>query len=196
MKSKWLLAWLAMLGACAHAAPPAEAPTKCPPQSVTVSILASPAANPTSNGEPRPVVVRIYQLKDDGRLLNASFDQMWHDDKATLGEDLVKVDELQAYPSSRTDVRFDRPEPVQHLVAVALFQEPKGHGWFSAFDLPPPPEPGKCTSQACQGDDDECATRAASAPHYAFWIDGSTVDDGIEHLDEFPQPGAMPKKEP
>jgi predicted component of type VI protein secretion system len=138
-------------------------------------------------------VVRIYQLKDDARLYNASFEQMWHSDKATLGEDIVKADELQAYPATRTDIRFERAEPVQHIVAVALVQEPKGHSWFCSFDLPPPPEAGKCSGEACQEDDEECVTRAAATPHYAFWIDGSTIDDGIEHLEEFPRPGGMPR---
>jgi type VI secretion system protein VasD len=182
--------------ACTHAAPPAEAPKKCPPQSITVSILASPSANRTPDGAPRPVVVRIYQLKNDERLFNASFEQMWHEDKATLADDMVKVDELEVYPATRADIHFDRPEPVQHLAAVVLFQEPKGRSWVSSVDLPPPPEPGKCDQRSCDEDDDDCTMSAANAPRYAFWVEGSKVDDGVEHLDEFPKPGPMKKRTP
>ena len=66
------------LDGCTHTTTPAEAPKKCPPQNVTVSILASQATNPTATGQPRPVVVRLYQLKDDERLYGAAFEQMWH----------------------------------------------------------------------------------------------------------------------
>ena len=196
MRWLWLLACVAALDGCTHTTTPAEAPKKCPPQNVTVSILASQATNPTATGQPRPVVVRLYQLKDDERLYGAAFEQMWHEDKATLGEDLVKVDEIQVYPASRTDVQFPRPEPVRHLAAVALFTQPQGQSWFSVFDLPAPPEDGKCSEKACREDDDECIGRAASAPHYAFWIDRNTVDDGVEHLEDFPRVGAMRSKEP
>jgi hypothetical protein len=78
--------------------------------------------------------------------------------------------------------------------ADTKFQDPKGRSWFSSFDLPPPPEPGKCNEQACDEDDEDCATRAAQASHYAFWLDGSKLDDGVEHLEEFPKPGPMNKK--
>jgi type VI secretion system protein VasD len=187
--------WVA-LAACAGAAPPPETPKKCPPQSVILSLLASSSINPTPNGAPRPVVVRVYQLKNDARLYNASFEDVWHDDKTALGDDVVKMDEVQLYPASRLDVKFERSEPVQHVAAVALFQEPKGHSWFSIFDLPPPPEPGKCDKQACspEDDDDDCATRASDTGHYSFWVDGSKVDDGVEHLDDFQKVGPMTKK--
>jgi type VI secretion system protein VasD len=184
-----------ILVACAGTTPPPETPKACPPQHVTVSLLAASAINPTPTGAPRPVVVRIYQLKNDARLYNAAFEQVWHDDKTALGDDVVKVDEVELYPGTRQDVKFDRSEPVQHLAAVALFQEPKGRSWFSMFDLPPPPEAGKCDQRACSADDDDdCATRASDTGHYSFWLEGSKVDDGVEHLDEFPKVGPMIKK--
>jgi type VI secretion system protein VasD len=182
--------------ACAGATPQPELPKPCPPQSMTISILASPAVNPTPNGQPRPVVVRVYQLRNDARLYNARFDQVWHDDKNLLGDDLFKVDEIEVYPGTRADMRFERAKGVDHLAAVALFQDPKGRSWFSSVDLPPPPEAGKCDQASCADDDDdeECASRAEKEAHYAFWLDRSKVDDGVEHLDDFPKAGAMKKR--
>ena len=179
---------------CAGAPPPVQAPAKCPPQNVTVSLLASPTINPTSQGETRPVVIRVYQLKSDARFYNASFDKIWNDDKAALGEDLFKVEEVQLYPATRVDLKFDRVEAVQHVAAVALFQTPKGKSWFSSIDLPPVPEGGSCGVQVCDGEDDDCAPVNLQTPHFSFWIDGSKVDDGVEHNEDFPKPGPMRKK--
>jgi type VI secretion system protein VasD len=196
VKRPLALAYLASaLVACAGATPQPELPKPCPPQTMTISILTSPAVNPTPAGQPRPVVVRIYQLKNDARLYNARFEQIWHDDKNLLGEDLFKVDEVEVYPGTRTDMRFDRPKGVDHLAAVALFQDPKGRSWFSSVDLAPLPEAGKCDQAACADDDDEdCANRAEKEAHYAFWLDHSKVDDGVEHLEDFPKQGPMKKR--
>lgn len=185
----------ASLAGCGAATPAAVAPEpKCPPQTLQLSILASPTTNPTPEGQPRPVVVRIYQMKNDARLFNASFDQVWRDEKATLGDDLFKADEVQVYPASRIDVKIDRVEVVQHIAAVALFQGSKGRSWVTSLDLPPPPEPGKCNPAACAEDDDECQATAVQNPRFAFYIDGSKIDDGVEHLDEFPKVGPMKSK--
>lgn len=183
---------LVAVAACGNK-PVAKAPTTCPVQNITVSLLSSDTVNRTAEGEPRPVVVRLYQLKADERLYNASFEQIWKDDKATLADDLVAVQEVQVYPGTRTDRRFDRPPTVNHVVAVALFANPAGRAWFTSLDLPPVPEAGKCGA-ACPPGDEDCASANVAAPHLAYWVDGNKVDDGVEHLDEYPTAGPRPKK--
>ena len=95
--------------ACSSGTPVVVQPPKsCTLQVVGMTIIASPKINPEEDGSPRPVQLRLYQLKTDTRLLNASFDQIWKDDKATLQDDLVKVDEFPVYPDTRTEVKFER----------------------------------------------------------------------------------------
>ncbi len=92
-------------------------------------------------------------------------------------------------------MKFERAEAVHHLAAVVLFQNPKGRSWYSTVDLPPVPEAGKCGESACL--DEDCDSRTVPNPTFAFWIDGSKVDDGIEHMDQFPNVGrsaAVPRK--
>jgi type VI secretion system protein VasD len=176
---------------CAGAVPEAKAPEKCPPQAVTVSLLASPRVNPTASGAPRAIVVRLYQLKSDVRLLNAKFEQVWKDDKAALGDDLVKVDEQEVYPATRVDVKFDRSEAVQHIAAVALFQNPQGRSWVAASELPPMPAAGACSAKACDADEEGCDGRAVGDPKLSFFVDGNKIGDGVEQLDQFPTPGPI-----
>lgn len=168
---------------------PVKEPKKCQLQVVTMTVLASPSINPTSEGLPRPVIVRIYQLKNDVNLQNATFEQIWKDDKNTLGDDLVKVDELPAYPNSRTEVKFERDDSAQYVTAVALFRNPKGKSWFTSFELPPSPAKGECGG-GCTGD--ECKENdKPKNPVYAVWIDGTRIDTGDDHLDEFPESGRV-----
>lgn len=168
---------------------PIQAAQGCTLQVVGMTIIASPKINPEDDGSPRPVQLRLYQLKTDTRLLNASFDQIWKDDKGTLQDDLVKVDEFPVFPDTRTEVKFERNEAALFVVAVALFRNPKGRSWWTEFELPPPPGKGNCmfADPKCAGPD--CRKEAGApplAPHFSVWIDGTRVDDGADHLDEYP----------
>ena len=94
------LAPVALCGAlawgCGGSSPAAKAPAPCPPQDITVALLASPQVN-AQEGQGRPMVARVYQLKDDAKLRNAPFDAIWKDDKTTLGDDMA--------PSTSTTAR-------------------------------------------------------------------------------------------
>ena len=101
----------------------------------------------------------------------------------------MKVDEFPVYPDTRTEVKFERDPSALFVVGVALFRNPKGRNWWTEFELPPPPGKGDCMfpDKKCTGPD--CATEAGPpplAPHFSLWIDDTRVDDGADHLDEYP----------
>jgi type VI secretion system protein VasD len=163
-------------------------PEKCKLQVLSGAILASPRINPTTTGEPRPVQLRLYQLKNDTSFLNSTFEQIWQDDKTALGDALVKSDELTIYPDTRTEFKFKRDDAAQFLTAAALFREPKGRTWFTSFELPPPPTAGSCGAK-CTGP--ECADAGAEQDYRIYiWLDGMLVQEGSEHAESFP-PGRV-----
>jgi type VI secretion system protein VasD len=162
---------------------------KCELQLVTLDVIASKLINPTPEGEPRPVQVRIYQLASDIRLQNAPFEEIWKRDAETLKDDLIKVDQLSVFPDSRTEVRFERDQTAQTVVAVALFQNPKGRSWYQTFELPPAPGKGACGATVEECDGPECDGGGPKLnPRFSIWIDGTRVDNGDEHADD-PPPG-------
>ena len=171
----------ATLGCSTVVAAPKE-PEPCKLQVVNMAILASPRINTTDQGDARPVQLRIYQLTTDVRLNNASFTQVWKDDKGILKDDLIKSEELSIYPDTRTDIRFERDEKALVIAAVALFREPKGRSWFMTMELPPPPTKGSCGQKDQDGG-------SLLNPKYSVWIDQSRVDEGSDHLDDYPNPG-------
>ncbi len=169
---------------CSSGGPAPKAAEPCKLQVLTSSIIASPHINPTESGEPRPVQVRLYQLKSDTSLLNSSFEEVWKDDKKALGEDLVKVEQFPVYPDSRTTVNMERNPEAQFLVAAGLFREPKGRSWYTSLELPPPPGAGSCAAKCKKG---ECEGKDGPNPQYYFWIDGSTLVEGSDHADDYPK---------
>jgi type VI secretion system protein VasD len=182
-----LLAAVGAFVACSQTPVVPKEAESCKLQVVNMTIIASPRINLADNGEPRPVQLRIYQLGTDIRLNNASFDGVWKADKATLQEDLIKSEELSVYPDSRTDIQFERDEKAMVVGGVALFRNPRGRSWYTTFELPPSPGKGACTPVCAGGECDGSAPKPN--PHYVVWIDGSKVDDGSDHIDEYPRSG-------
>ena len=179
-----LASWLA---ACSSTPPP-EVPEKCDLQIVTSAVITSPYINPSERGEPRPVQVRIYQLKSDVGFLNSDFEEVWKKDAEVLGEDLVKAEEFPVYPDTRTEVKFERDDAAQFIVAAALFRNPTGKNWFKSFELPPSPADGQCGARCPDG---ECAEAPVLDPRFYIWIDDTRVEDGIEYADYFPEGGTL-----
>ena len=191
--ARWLaataLAVSCALGiACGQTIVPVKEPDSCKLQIVDMSILTGPKANPTESGEGRPVQTRVYQLASDIRLNNADFMDIFTDDKKALADDIVKVQEFPSFPDSRQDIRFERDEKALYVAVVSLFRSPKGRSWYTLFELPPAPGKGNCYLKVCK--DGNCRDSGPQLnPHYVVWIDGTRVDTGEDHLDDYPEPG-------
>lgn len=178
----WLTLGLALTAGCgSQTILPVKEGKKCEIQVVSLSVIASPAINPTTEGEPRPVQMRIYQLKDDVKLQAATFEQIWKEDAAVLGQDVIKRDEVFVYPNTRTDVKFDRDPGASFIVGAGLFRNPKGKSWYMAFELPPAPGKGDClTPASADCPDGKCGFDPN--PKFSLWVDQTRVDDGADHL--------------
>lgn len=169
------------ISSCRPKAPPKEA-EPCDKQVVSVGIIATPHINPEANGEPRPVQTRIYQLKGDVAFRNSSFEQIWKEDDAKLGKDLLGKQEFPVYPDSRKAIEFERNPEAEVVVVAGLFREPKGKQWFTSFELPPPPGEEACGAKCAEGD---CEEPPDLNPKLYVRVDGTKVEDGSAYAEEF-----------
>ncbi len=170
LKSAVLASVVAAIGACATApAAPPPPPSPCTtPEPLRISLTASPRLNLGDHGESLPTLVRIYQLKDTTKLVEASLDQILDNDRALLGEDLVSMQELTLYPGERSAPPTVRAEAATSLAVVAMFRRPMGPSWRAIRKLPPP------NPQHCHG---VVATPAAlAASQLRFTLEDSRVD--------------------
>jgi type VI secretion system protein VasD len=168
--------------------PPVQAPTKpCDVQVVTLNIYAADNINPNERGNTRPVVVRLYQLKNDVRMENATYDEILLKDKDTLGDDLAKVDEVSVFPNDLVQVRFERIKEATVLAGVALFRSPKGNSWKTFYTFPPMPAEASCGGRAAD------AGPPQADPKTAFFIESTKIDNGAQ-FDESMFPNANPMR--
>jgi type VI secretion system protein VasD len=176
----------ASVAGCSPAVP-AAAPKVCDVQVVTLNLFAADNINPNDRGNVRPVVVRLYQLKNDVRMENATYDEILLKDKDTLAEDFGKVDELEVFPNDLVQVRFERMKEASVLYGVALFHGPKGTSWKTSYAFPPTPAEGASCGAAAKGD----AGAPSADPKTAFFIESTRIDNGAQ-LDESMFPNANP----
>jgi type VI secretion system protein VasD len=176
---------VATVPACSSTPPP-EPAKPCDVQMVTLNIYAADNINPNEAGNPRPVVVRLYQLKGDVRLLNASYDDVLLKDKEVLADDIMKMDEVGVFPNDLVEVKFERIKEASFLAGVALFHSPKGTSWKTFYEFPLPPGEASCGGR-------ESDAGPEADPRAAFYIESTKIDNGSQ-FDETMFPNASPTK--
>ncbi|MBK6520720.1 MAG: type VI secretion system lipoprotein TssJ [Polyangiaceae bacterium] len=160
---------------CSAAPPPVEPPKPCDTQIITLDLYAAGNVNPNESGNPRPVVVRLYQLASDLNLQNARYDDVLLRPEETLGKDIMKVDEVSVFPSDHLQVKFERIKEASYLAGVALFHGPKGQSWKTFYEFPL--APGEAI---CGGRD---AGLGVADPKTAFFLESAKIDNGAQ-MDE------------
>lgn len=160
---------VALLTQSCAAAPrlPAPAPPPaCQREAAALALAASEGVNANAGARGLPVGVRLYQLRSDARLRNATFDAVWQDDRAVLKGDLLEMHEQTAYPGQSLHWKLSLNPEAAVIAAVALFREPKGKDWFVTFDLDPLRAQPPCP---------------AAEPVISLWLDRSKIQDGRGH---------------
>lgn len=162
--------------------PLVPAPDPCNVQIVTLNLYAGDLINPNEDERPRPVVVRLYQLTSDLRMLNAKYNDILLKDAEVLKDDILKVDEIEVFPNDLVEIKFERiPEAVM-LAGVAMMHDPQGNSWKTYYEFPPMPN----TPEACSPDAPEEEAKKEEGP----------AIPGAELLAEPPKPVKAPQAFP
>lgn len=130
------LACLLALSACASSGEPKPKE----PIRLDMRVNALPDVNPDDRGRAAPIVVRIYELKNDGAFEAADFFTLQTQDKTVLADDVAKRDELQLRPGEhQTFVR--RPDPATKTIGViAAYRDLPNAVWRAVYAMPAAPD--------------------------------------------------------
>lgn len=117
-----------IIGAClALAACAAKQPK--PPAVTHAHFVVSADVNPDSTGRPSPIVVRLFQLRNDGEFAAAEFFPLYDKEKETLGATLIS---RQEYVLSPGETRaFDLPinPEARFLGVIAAYRDIHAAQW-------------------------------------------------------------------
>jgi type VI secretion system protein VasD len=117
--------------------PPTEMEIKPAPAAAGIDFIAeaSPLINPLPDGEPSPVVLRLYQLKGDAAFANASFRQLWEEDEKTLGPTLLGKAEIVLNPGGVQRIKANLIEGTVLVAVVVGFRSFETAKWRAMVPL-------------------------------------------------------------
>ncbi len=129
---------LAFGAALAGCSPPPPPP---PPTVINMTLSAGPGANPSTTGQGAPVALRVYQLASTSAFSGAEFFQIFNQDQATLGADLLKRDDLIVAPGTSKTLSLMPLDPVKAIGVFAAYRDYTTATWRATT----PVEPHKTT---------------------------------------------------
>jgi len=101
----------------------------CSTPQVKLKLSSTASLNMNSAKQPLPVVVRIYQLTDAKAFENATFHELWKNDVALLGNNLLRKDALTLDPAAHREIRFDRDAQTRFVAVMAAFNNQTDDSW-------------------------------------------------------------------
>jgi type VI secretion system protein VasD len=103
--------------------------TSCSHKRVYFFVNGTATLNPDESGNPLPVVLRIYQLKDKEGIEEAEFKSLWKEDAKVLKESLLDRQEVTIFPGAGHQIQIALKKETNYLMAMALFRKPDGKTW-------------------------------------------------------------------
>lgn len=115
-----------MLAACKSPPPPPKPPK---PQVVKLTIAISPDANPDAQHRPSPIVLRVYQLKDDAAFKDADFFALFDKEQGVLGGSLISREEFELAPGQQKVIDYQLSLDARFVGVAAAFRDISNSVW-------------------------------------------------------------------
>lgn len=107
----------------------------CQPPPIEVFLQAADDINPSDEGQPMPVEVRVFLLRDRLVFDQLDFETLWHNAEDALAKDLVRSAAVTVFPGKLQIYPVKSSREVADVALVALFRAPKENGWRYVVDV-------------------------------------------------------------
>lgn len=104
-----------------------SAPPK--PQVVKLTVSVSADANPDAQNRPSPIVIRVYQLKDDAAFKDADYFALYDKEQATLAASLVSREEFEVAPGAQKSLDYKLSPDAKFVGVAAGYRNIRDAGW-------------------------------------------------------------------
>ncbi|QSB01001.1 type VI secretion system lipoprotein TssJ [Methylomonas sp. EFPC1] len=121
-----------LLAACAEVP---EQPAPPPPTVVELTLNSTASINPDADGKASPLVLRIYELREQSGFNGADFFAIFDKEQATLAADLVRKQELVIKPGENKSLRIEPAADTRVLGFFAAFRKLDNAGWRTLTEL-------------------------------------------------------------
>jgi type VI secretion system protein VasD len=118
-----------LLTGCAALVACSTPPPKPQPVNIKLNITASADVNPDAQNRPSPIVIRIYQLKDDAAFKDADYFALYDKEEATLAAALVSRVEFELAPGEKKTVDFSLSPDTRFVGVAAAYRDIRNAQW-------------------------------------------------------------------
>jgi type VI secretion system protein VasD len=118
---------LVLLASCLSLSACKSGPPK--PQVLKLNVSVSADANPDAQNRPSPIVIRVYQLKDDAAFKDADFFALYDKEQATLAASLVSRQEFEVAPGAQKVVDYQLAPDAKFIGVSAGYRNIRDASW-------------------------------------------------------------------
>ncbi|WP_367373647.1 type VI secretion system lipoprotein TssJ [Pseudomonas lini] len=134
------VATVLLLTACAKDAAkpqPEAAEAEADTAAVELHFHAIAGLNPGATGQPAPVRVRIFELKNAATFGRSDYFALAERAQATLGTDLIDQDEVLIQPGQQLSLQRDLDPATRHIGVLVGYRELDQSLWRAVMNVPP-----------------------------------------------------------
>ncbi len=131
VRGMFAVLWLAALGALSGCA---AKPVK--PEPLRAQFVVSAEANPDASGRPSPIVVRLFQLSEEGEFASADFFEVYDKEQEVLGSSLLSREEYVLAPGETRNVEVALDAQARYLGVLAAFRDIRAARWRAVTRAP------------------------------------------------------------
>jgi type VI secretion system protein VasD len=107
-----------------------------PPVPARLAVIARTDVNPDEAGRASPVVLRVYQLKDDAAFRNADFFALFDKEQATLAASLIERQEFVLAPGDQKSLEYPISGEAKFLAVAAAYRDIRNADWRALTPAP------------------------------------------------------------
>ena len=102
---------------------------------IDITFKAAKDMNIDSAGNPTPLVVRFYELKEIQDFREADFASLYNDDQAIIGQHIVKRDEFELKPGDEHEVERVAKRDTRYIGIVAAYNDVDNAKWRAIISI-------------------------------------------------------------
>ncbi|MES9825581.1 MAG: type VI secretion system lipoprotein TssJ [Candidatus Thiodiazotropha endolucinida] len=103
--------------------------------SVAVTMSAAQSVNPDINDRPSPIVARIYELKSLSVFNNADFFNLFEQDVALLGDEMLIRDELHFQPGEVKLMERELQPDTRYVGVIGAYRDIENATWRRSIEI-------------------------------------------------------------
>lgn len=132
----WVLAGCSKDETAPSVAPP-EVPPAAASTAVTLYFSAAQGLNPGATGQPAPVRVRVFELRNSAGFSRADYFALAERAQQTLGGDLLDQEEVLLQPGEQLNLQRELNPATRQIGLVVGYRELDRAQWRSVLAVPP-----------------------------------------------------------